>query len=307
MTPTKALTGPLVDPAALAAALADRRARAATGRVGDVDDLVVADVRWYLDGRSGAAAYTAGHVPGARFVDLDTELSASPGPGTGRHPLPAPAAFLAAMAGHGVGPTTLVVAYDDAGGSTAARLWWMLRQLGRPAAVLDGGIGAWVAAGGDLEAGPPAPADRAARIDAGPAPADWPAGSSVATAEVLVAVAGGAVLLDARSAARYRGDPGAPDPVAGHIPGARSAPWQGNLDPHTGRFLPPDALRARFQALGVGADTAVVATCGSGVTACHDLLALEVAGLRAGRLYPGSWSAWSADPARPVATGPEPG
>lgn len=291
------LPGPLVDPAWLARALADGVMPAPHER------LVVADVRWYLGGRSGRAAFEQGHLPGARWVDVDADLAAPPGPGTGRHPLPAPREFAAAMGRHGIGPATVVVAYDDAGGSIAARLWWMLRQLGRPAAVLDGGIAAWTAAGGALEHGPQAPAIPA---DPGPTPSEWPAASVVDTDGVAAALEHGATVLDARAAARYRGDPGVPDPVPGHIPGARSAPWQANLDPSTGCFLPAGELRRRYEDAGAGAAGPVIASCGSGVTACHDLLALEVAGIRGGRLYPGSWSAWSSDPSRPVAVGPRP-
>jgi thiosulfate/3-mercaptopyruvate sulfurtransferase len=279
---TAALPAPVVDAGWLA------------GHLGDV---VVADVRWYLDGRSGRAAYDGGHVPGAVFVDVDRDLAAPPTPAGGRHPLPAPAAFAAALGRLGIAEGTPVVAYDDAGGSTAARLWWLLHLLGQPAAVLDGGIGTWAA---PLSTGPAAPAPVERR------PRPWPAARLV---DADAVAAGGAVVLDARSAARYAaGDP-AIDPRPGHIPGARSAPWTGNLDPATGRFLAPEALRHRFVALGAGGDGPVVAYCGSGVTACHDLLALERAGLAAGgrtRLFPGSWSAWGADPSRPAETGPDP-
>jgi thiosulfate/3-mercaptopyruvate sulfurtransferase len=251
--------------------------------------VVVADVRWYLDGRSGRAAYEEGHIPGAVFVDLDTVLAGPPGDRSrGRHPLPDPAAFAAALGALGVAADVPVVAYDDAGGATAARLWWMLRAIGQPSAVLDGGIGAWT---GPLEtgAGPrPTPVERPVR--------PCPPSALVSADDLPALVAGGALLVDARAPERYRGEVEPVDPKAGHIPGAVNLPWSDNLDPDTGRFLPPEVLRARFGDRGD-----VVSYCGSGVTACHNLLALEVAGLPAGRLYPGSWSEWSSGD-RPVAT-----
>jgi thiosulfate/3-mercaptopyruvate sulfurtransferase len=262
-------------------------------------DVVVADVRWYLGGRSGREAFEEGHLPGAVFVDLDTVLSGSPATGQGRHPLPDPGELAGNLGRLGIGDGAFVVAYDDAGGSVAARLWWMLRAIGQRAAVLDGGIAAWA---GALETGAGAHRPSAAR-----APVPWPA-AALADADRLdlLAQEGALVLLDARAPARYRGDEEPVDPKPGHVPGARNAPWQDNLDPATGRFLPADRLRARYLAL-MGADgTDVVAYCGSGVTACHDLLALEVAGLGPGRLYAGSWSEWSSRSDRPVATGDEP-
>lgn len=279
---TAELPGPLVDGDWLAAHLGE---------------VAVLDVRWYLDGRPGRAAWEAGHVPSARWVDLDTEMSAPPGPGTGRHPLPAPAAFVAALARHGVGPSTPVVAYDDASGSVAARLWWMLSTLGRPAAVLDGGLAGWP---GPLEAGAGSPP---VAVDPGKAPDTWPAAAVAGTEEVAaLSGAGRGALLDARAAERHAGAPNPADPRPGHIPGATSAPWAANVDPATGRLLPAAELAARYRALGAG--PATVASCGSGVTACHDLLAMAVAGLGPGRLYPGSYSAWASDPARPVELGP---
>lgn len=256
-----------------------------------LDDVVVVDVRWYLDGRSGRAAYEAGHVPGARFLDLDADLSDPASTERGRHPLPSPERFAAALGRIGVAPGTPVVAYDDAGGSVAARLWWLLHVLGDPAAVLDGGIAAWP---GELTTEVPevVPVERP--------PVPWPTDRFVEPDDVQDA----GVVLDARAAARYaEGDP-AIDPRPGHVPGARSAPWAANLG-GDGRLLPAADLRARYEALGVGEATTVVAYCGSGVTACHDLLALEVAGLGRTALYPGSWSQWGADPSRPAATGPD--
>ncbi len=255
-----------------------------------LDDVVVADVRWYLDGRIGRDAYCVGHVPGAVFVDVDGVLAAPADPARGRHPLPEPADFATGMAAAGIGDGDIVVAYDDAGGVIAARLVWMLRVTGHDAAILDGGIGAWQ---GPLESGD-APSKAATFT-----PVAWPADRLASIDEVA---AGAAVLLDARDAARYRGDEEPVDPRAGHIPGARSLPVRGHLD-NDGRLLDSGALRQRFAAVGVTDGASVVAYCGSGVTACHNLLVLEHLGLGTGRLFPGSWSQWSSDPARPVATG----
>ncbi|MEA2312970.1 MAG: thiosulfate/3-mercaptopyruvate sulfurtransferase [Solirubrobacteraceae bacterium] len=259
-------------------------------------EVVVADVRWYLDGRSGRAAYDAGHLPGAVFVDLDACLAAPASPAAGRHPLPEPAVFARGMQAAGIGDRDAVVAYDDAGGTVAGRLVWMLRALGHGAALLDGGIGAWE---GELSTGPAesaAPATGAVRFT----PAPWPrerlasAGDAASSANVV---------LDARAGARYRGETEPVDPRAGHIPGARSLPATENLDAQ-GRFLEREQLRARLLAAGAGGGADVIAYCGSGVNACHTLLALEHAGLPPGRLYAGSWSQWSSDPEREAATGP---
>jgi thiosulfate/3-mercaptopyruvate sulfurtransferase len=253
-----------------------------------LDDVVVCDVRWYLDGRSGRAAYDAGHLPGAVWVDLDRDLAAPPRD-AGRHPLPAPGDFAAAMGALGIGDDDTVVAYDDDGGAIAARLVWMLRATGHAAAVLDGGIGAW---DGALS---PAPVTRPpARFTARPWPADRLAGidAVAATADVVI---------DGRAAARYAGAPDDLDPRAGHIPGARSLPTREHVGPD-GRLPSRDALRERFAGVGIADGTAVVSYCGSGVTACHNLLVLEHAGLGPGRLFPGSWSQWSRDPTRAVET-----
>jgi thiosulfate/3-mercaptopyruvate sulfurtransferase len=248
------------------------------------DDVRIVDVRWYLDGRSGRAAYQVGHLPGAVWLDVDADLSAPASPAEGRHPLPSPEHFAEALGRAGIGEGTPVVAYDDAGGSIAARLWWMLHVLDEPVAVLDGGLAAWPGELTTVVAEHP-PVVRAAR--------PWPA-ARFRTADQVAA--DGARLLDARTADRYaHGDP-AIDPRPGHIPGAHSAPWAGNLGAD-GRFRPPDQLRSRFAAV---ADGPVVAYCGSGVTACHDLLALHLAGVPDLALYPGSWSQWGADATRPA-------
>jgi thiosulfate/3-mercaptopyruvate sulfurtransferase len=262
-----------------------------------LDDVHVADVRWYLDGRSGRAAYQGGHVPTAVWVDLDRDLAGPPSPGGGRHPLPDPADFAAALGRLGLSEDRPVVAYDDASGSIAARLWWMVRATGQPAAVLDGGIGAWP---GPLTTAAPAvtPVSRVAH--------DWPAGAVVTTEEVdRLRRDPEVLLLDARSPARYQGLEEPVDARPGHIPGAHNHPWTVNVGAG-GTFLAASDLRQRLEAAGAGSRR-VIASCGSGVTACHNLLALEVAGLAGGALYPGSWSAWAADPGRPAATGPEAG
>ncbi len=257
-------------------------------------DAVLCDVRWYLDGRSGREAYEAGHLPGAVFVDLDRDLTAPPSTTQGRHPLPTAEAFAAALGALGVGPDDAVVAYDDSGGMSAGRLVWMLRVLGQPAALLDGGIGAW---DGPLEAG------SATRPPVECPVRPWPDGAFAGLEEVAAAAAGG-IVLDARAPERYRGEVEPVDPRAGHVPGARNAPFAANLG-EGGRFRSPDDLRAHYEELGVGEAAGVVAYCGSGVSACHDLLAMEHAGLGRGRLYVGSWSQWSAT-GRPAATGGEP-
>ena len=259
------------------------------------DPPTILDVRWTLGG-GGRAAYQAGHLPGAVFVDLDTILAADPTTGAGRHPLPDPGVFAGALGRLGIGEDALVVAYDDAGGAVAARLWWMLRAVGQDAAVLDGGIAAWT---GPLERGPGADRPTVARR-----PVPWPS-DAVVTADAVAAISEGRIararLIDARAPERFRGEVEPIDPRAGHIPGAVNAPVAANLDPETKRFLPPDELRSRYADLA-GTDD-VVAYCGSGVNACHTLLALEVAGVPGGRLFPGSWSEWSGRADRPVATG----
>jgi thiosulfate/3-mercaptopyruvate sulfurtransferase len=254
-----------------------------------LDSVVVADCRWYLDGRSGRAAYDGGHIPGAVFVDLDTALTRHADPAeAGRHPLAEPAEFAAAMGALGIGDDDTVIAYDDAGGVIAARLVWMLRATGHEAALLDGGLAAW---DGDLATDP------AVRAHASFTATDWPADRVVSIDEVA---ATDAVVIDARQRERYLGEPDGVDPRAGHIPGALSVPCRENLDAD-GRVLPAAELRARF---GVEDAAEVVSYCGSGVTACHNLLAMEQAGLGRGRLFPGSWSQWSRDPARAAETTP---
>jgi thiosulfate/3-mercaptopyruvate sulfurtransferase len=255
---------------------------------------VLLDVRWRLGGPPGIDSYRAGHLPSAVFVDLDRDLSGPPGP-AGRHPLPSAEDFQAVMRRAGVSDGRPVVAYDDADATVAARAWWLLRYFGhRSARVLDGGFRAWRAAGQPLTtAEPPAePGDFTAR------PGHMPLLDAVGAS----ATARSGVLLDARAAERYRGETEPIDPVAGHIPGAVSAPAVANVT-RDGSFLALAELRERFAALGVRPGVAAGAYCGSGVTAAAEVLALELAGIPAA-LYVGSWSSWVADPARPVATGP---
>jgi thiosulfate/3-mercaptopyruvate sulfurtransferase len=267
------------------------------------NEVVLADVRWYVDGRSGRDGYLAGHIPGAVWIDLNAVLAGEPSVRNGRHPLPAPEVLATGLGAAGIGDRDTVVGYDDSGGASAGRLVWLLRILGVPAALLDGGLAAWP---GALQIGDePRP-----QMSFGPRP--WPRERLATIDEISSVVAGRVVpgrqesiLVDARSPERYRGETEPVDARAGHIPGAVNLPFAGNLGPD-GRFLDPDQLRARFADAGIGAGDQIVAYCGSGVTACHDLLAMEAAGLGPGRLYPGSWSEWSADRGRPAATGPEP-
>ena len=249
----------------------------------------------------GREAWAAGHVPGAPHADLNRDLSAPVTATSGRHPLPAPSDFAATLRRLGVGRTTPVVAYDDGNGMYASRLWWMLRWLGHDeVSVLDGGWARWKTLGLPVDTAVPSPAtgDFVER----PRPS-----MAVDAAAVLAAIgAADVVMLDARAPERYRGDVEPIDAVAGHVPGARNRPFVASLGPD-GRFLPPAQLRAALlEDLGGTPPSHAIAMCGSGVTACHLLLAMEHAGLGGGRLYPGSWSEWSRDPTRPVARGPEP-
>lgn len=258
------------------------------------------DVRWKLGAPPGRQLYERGHIPSAAYVDLDADLAGPPGT-EGRHPLPDPTVFAAAMRRAGVSSGRAVVVYDADDSTAAARAWWLLRYHGHPTVrVLDGGLRAWLEAGGAVESGE-------AAVDPGdfaPAPGRGAMGVLDAAGAEQLARAG--VLLDARAAERYRGEVEPVDPVAGHIPGARSAPATGNVDPATGRFLPATQLAERFDALGAAPGVAIGAYCGSGVTAAHEVLALALAGIDAA-LYVGSWSNWVADPSHPVATGAAPG
>jgi len=256
------------------------------------------------DPAAGEAAYRRGHLPGAHYANLDTQLSGPRHAGgprdpsfTGRHPLPS-RATLAAQAGQwGITPGTQVVCYDDQGSPYAARAWWLLRWLGHSAvAVLDGGKAAWVAAGGRLSDAPPDTAPLQ------PYPALGGAAMPTMDAATLLQQIGRVRVIDARSPERWRGDNEPLDPVGGHIPGSRPRFFKDNLQAD-GRFKTPQALQASFAGLSLSTAEGCVHQCGSGVTACHNLLAMAHAGLGIGTLYPGSWSEWCADPARPLARG----
>jgi thiosulfate/3-mercaptopyruvate sulfurtransferase len=265
-----------------------------SGWVGErLDRLVLADVRWSLDGSVGRDAYLAGHLPGAVFVDLATVLSDPPTAGGGRHPLPAPGRFAAGLGALGIGHDDVVVAYDQGPGTVAARLAWLLRVLGQPAAVLEGGVAAWP---GPLQTGDVrrAPVQRATL--------EWPP-ERLADAGTVDRLrrAPGAAVVDARDPERFRGEVEPVDARAGHVPGAVNVPASANVD-EQGHLRDLEDLRERYASAGaLGADEVVV-YCGSGVTATHDLLVLDLLGV-SGRLYPGSWSAWSADESRPHAVG----
>ena len=269
-------------------------------RLGD-PGIRIADVRWsLLDRERGRRAYREGHIPGAVFLDVETDLSAPKGSGPGRHPLPGADAFAHTMTRAGVGPDTHVVAYDFGDGSTAARLWWLLRRFGHErVSLLDGGIARWTAEGRPLESNVPS----------------FVPGGFVPRAPLETLVDADAVerlrhdsdtlILDARAAERYAGVTEPVDPVAGHVPGAKNRPYAANVssaeDP---RFRAADELRAEFSRLGADAADRVVCYCGSGVNACQELFALRLAGFPNAVLYPGSWSDWCSDPARAVATAP---
>jgi thiosulfate/3-mercaptopyruvate sulfurtransferase len=261
----------------------------------------VLDVRWQLGGPPGREQYDAAHIPGAAFVDLDRDLAAPPGAG-GRHPLPATEEFQRAMRRAGVSAGRPVVVYDAADSTAAARAWWLLRYFDHPSVrVLDGGFRAWTSAG--LPVQPPARTEPAAPGDFTARPGHLELlDADSAAALAGTGLAGTGLLLDARAGERYRGETEPVDPVAGHIPGAVSAPTSENVN-QDGTFLAPAVLAARFAALGATAGRPVAAYCGSGVTAAHEVLALTLAGIPAA-LYAGSWSNWITDPTRPVATGP---
>lgn len=265
----------------------------------DDPEVVVVDCRCDLaHPQAGRQAYAEGHLPGAVYADLEIDLSAEPGPLDGRHPLPDPEELASKLGAWGIGDDTQVVAYDDAGGAWAGRLWWLLRWLGHEqAAVLDGGVPAWIAEGYALSVDEVVCSPRS--FTAYPDPAQMVDGATLAQELER----GECRLVDVRAAARFRGEQEPIDPVAGHVPGAVNRPFAENLDP-SGHFLPPVQLAEALHDLRAGLPPErVVAMCGSGVTACHLLLAMAHAGLPVGRLYPGSWSEWIRDPRRPVAVG----
>jgi len=250
----------------------------------------------------GAQLYVEGHIPGALFAHTDRDLSAPKTGRNGRHPLPAPETFIAWLGRQGLQPNDQVVAYDAADGMFASRLWWMLRWVGHEAvAVLDGGYRAWTESGGAVTT-------EVARFAPTVFQGTVQDGMNVDVARVQQCLGSASQLMvDGRAAGRFAGIGETIDPVAGHIPGARNRPYADNVGPD-GRFKPPAQLREEFSRVFDGTPPAdTVHQCGSGVSACHNLLAMEVAGLSGGKLYAGSWSEWCSDPARPVATGTAPG
>jgi thiosulfate/3-mercaptopyruvate sulfurtransferase len=258
-----------------------------------LDEVVVCDVRSTMAGTAPFDAYLDGHIVGARFVSLDDTLATAPDGVDGRHPLPTPEDFAESLGALGIGNSDVVVAYDDRGGAFAGRLVWMLRMIGQPAALLDGGSATWT---GAVETGAVAaePVERRAL--------SWPADRVVDADEVVAHIATGGVVVDSRERLRYLGETEPIDRIAGHVPGAINLPFAENLT--DGVFRPAERLAERFETLR--SDPAAIVYCGSGVTACHNALAIEAAGFPPPRVYVGSWSGWIADPDRPVATGPNP-
>lgn len=261
-----------------------------------VSEVTILDVRYKTGGQSGPGEYSLGHIPGALYVDLDSELASPPGAG-GRHPLPDQAVFEEAMRRVGVRQDRTVIVYDDWTGLGAGRAWWLLRYYGHAdTLLLDGGWSAWIADGGEVETG----------VNINSTAGDFvahPGNMPTVEADRVLDVP---VLVDARAAERYRGETEPIDPVAGHIPGAVNVPTSTNLDA-SGRFRPPDQIKASYEAAGVPTDglQEVAVYCGSGVTAIHDIIALQTIGVQA-TLYPGSWSGWITDPTRPIATNESP-
>ena len=265
----------------------------------EAGDALAVDCRWQLtDPSHGPRAYAEGHIPGAAYANLDRDLSELGRPGLGRHPMPRAEAFGAFLGRVGITPATVVIAYDDGSGAYAARLWWLLRLAGHEAvAVLDGGLAAWTAAGLPITREIPERATTRYPVTFASEPVE-----SAESVQAMLARDGG-LLLDARGPTRFRGEEEPIDRVAGHVPGACNRPFTQNLRPD-GTFKDRAVLREEFEsALGGRAPDAVVHMCGSGVTACHNLLAMEHAGLAGSRLYAGSWSGWISDPSRPVAKG----
>lgn len=284
--PERAPVPPIVD----VAWLVDRRA-------GD-PALVVCHVGSTMAGPQPEQVYATRHLPGARYVSLDDVLAAPPSGTAGRHPLPSPSEFAASLAALGIGHDATVVAYDERGGALAGRLVWMLRILGERAALLEGGITAWEAAGESIDIEP------VTWEAVGRAEVDWPLDALADAIDVERHIADGGVVVDSRDPARYAGELEPIDPVAGHIPGAVNLLFTDNLDSDS-RFRPVAELQARFAPV-IGDDERPIVYCGSGVTACHNALAMEHAGFAMPRVYVGSWSGWTADPDRSIATGSAP-
>ncbi len=265
-------------------------------------DLAIIDVRWYLfdKDKSGYSEYQSGHVPGAVFMDIDRDLASPPGQGPGRHPLPQADMFAQAASRAGIAADKHVIAYDDRGGATAARLWWLLRYFGHDrVSLLDGGISKWIEEKRPLQT--ETPTIQEAHFVPHPRP------EMVVDADVVDRLRSDprALVLDVRVAERYEGKTEPIDPRAGHVPGAKNAPYPGNLQPDQ-RFLSPQDLRRRFEDLGAGDKDKIVSYCGSGVNACQNIFALHLAGLTNALLYEGSWSDWSSTASRPLAIGAKP-
>lgn len=259
-----------------------------------LDEVIICDVRYYSDGRAGSVEFRRSRIPGARYVDMNTVLAAPAGPVVGRHPLPPAEEFAQSLSELGVGPDDTVVCYDDEYGYMAPRMVWMLRVLGVESALLNGGLGRW---GGGFESGEAAPVTP---VDC--SLGDWPATETVDADDVAAIIKAGGLVFDSRSSDRYRGENEHLDPRAGHIPGAVSLPFTDNYDEDGQEIMSTDRLLERFIEAGVDADS--VFYCGSGVTACNNILAAEATGLGRPRLYVGSWSGWCTDETRPGATGP---
>jgi thiosulfate/3-mercaptopyruvate sulfurtransferase len=282
--------------------------RTSIAATGSPSPLVILDCRFDLTAPdAGGRAYLEGHIPTARYVDLNRDLSAPVSAASGRHPLPAPERMAARFAELGVGDRTLVVVYDEVNGSFAARGWWLLRWLGHSrVALLDGGMKAWRAAGGEVESGGTIERADPAQVKSGHAAPFFRVDprAVVGSAELVGLLReGGRLLVDARAPERFAGTVEPIDAVAGHVPGAVNHPFSANLR-DDGRFLPAAELERRWrERLGGVAPVDMIAMCGSGVTACHNLLALEIAGLSGAKLYAGSWSEWIRDPKRPIARG----
>lgn len=268
-------------------------------------NLRIADVRWYLldQDKSGASEYARGHIPGAVFIDLDTALAKHGVIGPGRHPIPEPRAFAEAMSQAGIDANTHVIAYDDRGGATAGRLWWLLKYFGHDnVSLLDGGIAQWIAEGRPLQTETP-------HIPPKKFVAHSPRNEMVVDKNAVRRLVRdpNALVVDVRVSERYRGEIEPIDPIAGHVPGAKNAPIAGNLKSATDlRFREPAQIRQRFEKLGAHPDTTIVAYCGSGVNAAQTVFALKLAGFKNVLLYEGSWSDWSRDPNLPIATGENP-
>ncbi len=265
-------------------------------------DLRIIDVRWYLfdKDKTGHSEYMSGHIPGAVFMDLDRDLAAPRGEGPGRHPLPKPEIFVQAASRAGIGPGTYVVAYDDRGAASAARLWWLLRYYGHErVSLLDGGITKWIEEKRPLESR--VPSVQPAHFEPQPHP------DMVVNANDVDKLRrdANALVLDVRVPERYEGKIEPIDPRAGHVPGAKNAPYTGNLQPDQ-RFMSREELRRRFEQLGARENEKIVSYCGSGVNACQGIFALQLAGFKNTLLYEGSWSDWSSTADRPAATGTAP-